>query len=130
MFNNFLLGMFTGGNRVLGEVLQYICMAATCPWCDHEGFACNCRGYSLTNFWGDADLKKAAGNDDLAYLDLYQVHYYDDRMGTGNPKDVFQHPAADLVSSGKPIFLGEIAVSTSLCMLFMWKHAVRVCMVY
>ena len=70
----------------------------------------------MTDFWGDASLKEAAG-DDLAYLDLYQVHYYDTNMGTHNPTDVFEFPAAELVSSGKPILLGEIPVSTSLCML-------------
>ena len=117
MFNNLLLASSQGATGYL----QKLCRTSAWPQhslCEHDGFACNCRGYSLTNFWGDAQLKKAAGEDELAYLDLYQVHYYDDRMGTGNPKDVFHHPAADLVSSGKPILLGEIAVSISLCMLF------------
>ena len=84
--------------------------------------ACICRDFPLTNFWGDADLIKAAG-DSLAYLDLYQVHYYDIHMAkpAGNPRDVFQHPAAYLVSSGKPIILGEIPVSASLCMLCTMK---------
>ncbi|MBX9853058.1 MAG: cellulase family glycosylhydrolase [Cytophagaceae bacterium] len=37
---------------------------------------------AVGNFWSDAALKAAAYNDNNAYLDFYQVHYYDN-MGTG-----------------------------------------------
>ena len=97
----------------MGEAWQHICLVAAHVLAQIQ---CKCRGFPLTNFWGDDELKAAAG-ENLAYLDLYQVHYYDTNMKTHNPTDVFEYPAAKLVSSGKPIFLGEIPVSTFLCMV-------------
>ena len=75
-----------------------------------------------TNFWNDADLRSAAGNNDKAFLDIYQVHYYDymrDQDTYKSPNDVYSKDGRSAeyyldTDPGKkrPLLLGEVPVSS------------------
>lgn len=73
------------------------------------------RNFKLSNYWDDGELKDAAGGDSMAYLDIYQIHYYDNSMGKDYPLNVFNFAADELLDNSqqnaRPLLLGEIRVS-------------------
>lgn len=76
---------------------------------DHE----NCKG----NWWSDKALAKATDNMEGAYLDFYQVHYYDYMVEIGG--DLYD-PTMDTKYYGvdKPIIIGETPADTGKAVIY------------
>lgn len=59
------------------------------------------------NILSDAALKSAAGGDSLAYLDVYQTHYYGWMHGDGWSYEPWIKTSSAYNGDGKPILIGE-----------------------
>lgn len=59
------------------------------------------------NILSDAALQQAADGDALAYLDVYQTHYYPWMHGDGWSYEPWIRTADEWQSDGKPILIGE-----------------------
>src|SRR5690606_3624584 len=62
---------------------------------------------SSNNILSDAALQQAADGDSLAYLDVYQTHYYPWMHGDGWSYEPWIRTAAEWQSDGKPVLIGE-----------------------
>lgn len=59
------------------------------------------------NIFSDAALQAAAGGDALAYLDVYQTHYYSWMHGDGWSYEPWIKSSTEWQPDGKPIIIGE-----------------------
>ncbi len=59
------------------------------------------------NILSDAALRSAAGGDPLAYLDVYQTHYYGWMHGDGWSYEPWIKTSSAYNGDGKPILIGE-----------------------
>lgn len=59
------------------------------------------------NILSDAALQAAAGGDALAYLDVYQTHYYGWMHGDGWSYEPWIKSSTEWLPDGKPILIGE-----------------------
>ncbi len=59
------------------------------------------------NILSDAALQAAAGGDALAYLDVYQTHYYAWMHGDGWSYEPWIKSSTEWQADGKPILIGE-----------------------
>jgi len=62
---------------------------------------------SANNILSDQALQAAAGGDPLAYLDVYQTHYYGWMHGDGWSYEPWIKSSTEWQSDGKPILIGE-----------------------
>ena len=62
---------------------------------------------SANNILSDAALQAAAGGDALAYLDVYQTHYYGWMHGEGWSYEPWIKSSSEWQADGKPILIGE-----------------------
>ncbi len=59
------------------------------------------------NILSDAALQQAAGGDVLAYLDVYQTHYYSWMHGEGWSYEPWIRTSSEWQADGKPVLIGE-----------------------
>lgn len=62
---------------------------------------------SANNILSDEALRGAAGGDELAYLDVYQTHYYGWMHGDGWSYEPWIKSSTEWQADGKPILIGE-----------------------
>jgi hypothetical protein len=62
-----------------------------------------------SNILSDEALQEAAGGDPLAFLDVYQTHYYSWMHGDGWSYEPWSRTSTEWIGDGKPILIGEFA---------------------
>jgi hypothetical protein len=65
--------------------------------------------YKYIDDFSDAALQAESDNDPLAYLDVYQVHYYSWMHGDGWSYEPWIKTATEWIDDGKPVLVGEFA---------------------
>lgn len=65
--------------------------------------------YKYISDFKDAALRAETDNDPLAYLDVYQVHYYSWMHGDGWSYEPWIKTATEWIDDGKPVIVGEFS---------------------